>query len=509
MDDDEPRRNRMLNVRGRSAPCLRISSGQTEGGGHVGEQYDWTIPADGRSASPERVRIDAVGRAQRNHILVNVNVVDLERGSILPNQTVIVAGSKIIRLASSTSVRPPRGTRVVQASGKYLMPGLWDADAHLTYGGSCILPVMVAHGITGVRDLGGNLPELRQWQASVSNGRLVGPAIKGAGPNIESAAWLDRARNYVNADPSLRDANVFELTPRIRVADREEARTAVADLQARGVDIVKFRNLGSESFLALAAEAQKRGLLLAGHGPKEVTLAQAAEAGLDSFEHSDTIAGALENLSPAEKRSQLARVSATGAMISPTWVAVFSGDVSEDKLKEAIEIPAAYPYVGSLMRQVWRFAYNTRHLNGPQDWPARKIREGEVLAEAHAAGIKFLTGTDTGILMIQPGTSLHDELEMLVKHVRMTPLEALRASAYNTPAWLGLSEERGLITEGRVADLVLLNSNPLTDIRNSRSIAGVAAEGRWFDRKALDEMLRRARASIAANADCTGLIAPG
>jgi imidazolonepropionase-like amidohydrolase len=269
----------------------------------------------------------------------------------------------------------------------------------------------------------------------------------------------------------------------------------VAELQSRGVDIVKFRNLGGENFLALAAETQKRGLLLAGHGPKEVTLAQAAEAGLDSFEHSDTIAGALENLSPVEKKSQLARVAATGAMISPTWVAVFSGDTSEEKQKEAVEVPTAYPYVGTLMRKVWRFAYDTRHLNGPQDWVARKKKEGEALAEAHSAGVKFLAGTDAGTLMIEPGPSLHDELEMLVKHVRMTPLEALRASAYNTPAWLGLAAQRGLITEGRIADLVLLN-------------AGVTAEGRWFDSQAIERMLSQARTSIAADTDCTGVIAP-
>jgi imidazolonepropionase-like amidohydrolase len=237
-------------------------------------------------------------------------------------------------------------------------------------------------------------------------------------------------------------------------------------------------------------------------------LSAAAEAGLDSFEHSDSIVDAVAKLSPAERRTEWTRLAATGAMLSPTLVSSWNGQASEEEQKRAVEVAADHPYVGDLMRKVWRFAYDTRHLSAPPDGPLKKRQDAEMLAEAHAAGVKFLAGTDLGILLIDPGTSLHEELELLVKHVRMTPLEALRASAYNTPAWLGLSAQRGLITEGRVADLVLLNANPLADIRNTRDIAGVAAEGRWFGRGALDRMLQQVRTSIAADRDCTGVVVP-
>ena len=150
--------------------------------------------------------------------LKHITVVDVETGSLIPNQTVVVSRGIIIKVGSSESVSIPKNSMIINGTGKYLIPGLWDSHVHLSYVGASTLPVLVAYGITGVRDLGSIVPEVHEWQKRIRKGNLVGPRIKVAGYNIESAEWLDAANQIINSSELLKAYHLFTIAPRLKVS---------------------------------------------------------------------------------------------------------------------------------------------------------------------------------------------------------------------------------------------------------------------------------------------------
>jgi len=125
--------------------------------------------------------------------IVHVAVIDVATGTARSDQTVLIRGTRIISVQPSKDARIPSETRIIDATGKYLMPGLWDSHVHLSYLGACALPVFVANGVTALRDAGARLDEIQEWRRQIAGGELIGPLIKAAGPNLESADWLSRA----------------------------------------------------------------------------------------------------------------------------------------------------------------------------------------------------------------------------------------------------------------------------------------------------------------------------
>ena len=136
--------------------------------------------------------------------LIHITIVDVEKGNLMQDQTVLIYGNKIRCIGKSSQVEVPSGSKVINASGKFLIPGLWDAHVHLSNLGVCTLPVLVANGITSVRDLGSLLPEIHTWQAMINEGKLIGPRIKATGYNIESGRWLDAAAKLLESSETLR-----------------------------------------------------------------------------------------------------------------------------------------------------------------------------------------------------------------------------------------------------------------------------------------------------------------
>lgn len=445
--------------------------------------------------------------------LAGVRVVDVRTGAVRTDRTVVTERGRIVAVRSASASRLPPGTRVVHGAGAYVIPGLWDAHVHLSYVGACALPVFVAHGVTSVRDAGARMDEITPWRADAARGAVVGPRIWTAGPNVESGAWLDAAYGLAGADDS-----IWYWGQRLRMDGAAAAAATVDSLARLGVDFVKFRNLPRASFLALAAEARRRGLRLAGHAPKGTTLADAAAAGLGSVEHAETVTLALDSAPPAERRRQFAALARAGTFATPTLVTARTLWLTPDSVARAILADSAGArdperrYVSSRALGVWAHALdlNKRGSDAGVDWTALYRRQAADMRLAHRAGVRLLAGTDLGSLTgLYPGAGLHEELGLLVRDVGLTPLEALRSATTAPAAFLGRERDLGTVAPGRAADLVLLDGNPLTDITNVRRIRAVMIGGRLLERADLDRMLAGVAADVRNRTGCARERPPG
>src|SRR5215510_1523977 len=215
--------------------------------------------------------------------VTDVSVIDVISGVVLPGRTVVITGNRISEISKGRKLRLPKSTRRISGRGKFLIPGLWDMHVHLTYVGENSLPVFLANGVTSVRDMGGVFNQVKAWRDEVAAGTRLGPRIKAAGPIIESARWIaavrEMSKKATNKEPDWLPYRVGVLSP-------EDARKAVDSIADSGADFIKIRNNPSrEAFLAIADEAKRRGLPLAGHQPARVALADASDAGMSSIEH--------------------------------------------------------------------------------------------------------------------------------------------------------------------------------------------------------------------------------
>ena len=219
-------------------------------------------------------------RAAPQLSITHVNVVDVESGAVRPDRTVVIEGDRIRAITTSA----PAGGRTIDARGAYMIPGLWDMHVHLGMGGRSALALLVANGVTGVRDMGGKFDLVRSWRDSVTAGTLVGPRIEMTGPIVENARWLSAVRGILEQTGDT--AAVRDFSERIPVATPEEARAAVARVAALGVTLLKVRNdPPPDAYFALLAEARTRGIRVVGHPPQRVGLAQASDSGQVSLEH--------------------------------------------------------------------------------------------------------------------------------------------------------------------------------------------------------------------------------
>jgi imidazolonepropionase-like amidohydrolase len=210
--------------------------------------------------------------AQTNHAIAitHVTVIDCTGAAARPNSTVVVTGGLISAVGPSGTVAIPAAARVVDANGKFLIPGLWDMHGHLTDATADAFPLLIMNGVTGVRDMGGDLAQIDRWRSEINNGTRVGPHIIRAGP------FVDGPKEGV--------------TNRLTVRTPGEARQAVRDLKAKGVDFIKVHNaLPPDAFFALMDEARKEHIPVAVHLPKGVSSAEASDAGVASLEHIETI----------------------------------------------------------------------------------------------------------------------------------------------------------------------------------------------------------------------------
>ncbi|MFQ5691179.1 MAG: amidohydrolase family protein [Gemmatimonadota bacterium] len=429
--------------------------------------------------------------------ITSVTVVHVADGTEERGRTVLIGGGRILKIGSAWQLKVPPGARVVDGRRRFLIPGLWDMHVHLIHE-TGTLPLYLANGVTGVRDMGGP-PAGLDVRDRVAREELLGPRIVAAGPLVDGskdAPW------------------------RITVETAAQAVAAVDSLTRLGADFIKIHNaLPPAAYAALAAAARERGIPFVGHIPRGVTAEQAVDAGQASIEH---VTALLETvLPPSATRSLTAfdaavtsfladradplftRFAAHGVAFTPTLVAGRGAAYRVDPERRVDQDPRAV-YLPRALRDYWNDAFPQVRDASPRVVTGRRLvfeKSLPITAAAQRAAVTLLAGTDVGGRYVFPGFSLHDELELLVR-AGLSPLEALRTATVNPVRVLGLADSLGAVRPGYLADLVLLEVDPLDDIRSTSHIAAVVRGGRLLDRAELDRMLTEAmtRAKVAPKA---------
>jgi imidazolonepropionase-like amidohydrolase len=456
-------------------------------------------------------RVRAQANAGSAIAITGITVIDVRADDSLsarqPGQTVIVDRGAITHAGPSAKVRVPAGALRVDGRRRYLIPGLWDAHVHLSNAGPSALPVYVATGITTVRDLGSRISDFQGWEQDIRGGAFVAPRMFKAGPSIEGAWWLDPALELMASDPALRRFPMLEFSPRERLDGPQDAPRAVAALAARGADVIKFRNLRAGEFRAVAAETAPRKLPLVGHMPRGVSIGEAAEQGLRSLEHAETVTLSLGDADDAGRRAQFKRVALAGASITPTLVSDVAYRQTPDDTARAIindtsnRIDSRRRYIARQLLDAWAFGLETKRLDPVIDWADSHRRQVADMRRAQQTGVRLLVGTDLGVSLVYPGFSVHEELALLAREVQLSPLESLRAATVNPARSMGLVETAEGIAVGQRADLVLLDADPLEDIRNTARVHGVVLNGRFLSRDTLDALLVTAERMARGSSD--------
>ncbi|HVF39095.1 MAG TPA: amidohydrolase family protein [Gemmatimonadaceae bacterium] len=443
-------------------------------------------------------------RASGDVALVGVTVIDpASNGPARSRQTIIVRNGRIQSIGPSTSVAIPRGMRRVMAQGKFAIPGLWDSHVHFMNTGVTALPLLVAHGVTSVREMGGYIDSTRAWQARMRNGALVGPRIMTPGPILESPSYLQRVR-----DRSIRDPRIGQriLPYRMEVGDSLTARKAIDSLVKLKVDFVKVRTMASApAYYAILREARRAGLKVAAHQAGVVSLRNAADSGQADFEHG--ILPPTARLNQATRDSLYLSFAKNGVWYTPTLsvsrTLLLSGDSATKAIfsDEAVKRDARRAYASAWLLEWWRMQVDERVLDTASTRAAAldtAYRSSAAdVRRMHQAGVPILAGTDAGSVLVYPGFSLHEELRLLVDDAGLSPREALRTATEGPAKFFGLDSMVGRIVKGQVADIVLLDADPLADINNTRRIFAVMQAGRLHSRRDLDAMLENVRRVVA------------
>ena len=431
-------------------------------------------------------------------VITDVNIVDVRTGEILPDQVVIIEGNRIAAAGPRRSMRYPRNAPSVNAKGGYLIPGLWDMHVHLAFGDwfpraqEISLPLFVANGVTSVRDMGSELETVQNWRNEMESGRLIGPRIMTSGPMLDG--------------PKPRFPSSIAITT------PDDGRRAVDEMKRRGVDFIKLQSLiPRDAVFAITDEAKIQEIPFEGHVPDSVLASEMSNAGMHSFEHligifegsstleSDFLKGGkteakfLASYDPARAAALAALLAKNQTWQCPTLVWERGGNLIDatdfSKDERAKYVPAYWK------EQTWKkFTEQVKSDFNTDDLATRKVfleKELEVVQMLHKAGVPFLAGTDTppGVYIF-PGFSLHEELQRFVA-AGFTPLEALQTATLNPARFFQMEDKLGTIERDKLADLVLLDANPLQDIRNTQKIAAVILNGRYFPRNDLQKILQK------------------
>jgi N-acyl-D-amino-acid deacylase len=420
---------------------------------------------------------------------VNVTVIPMDRERVLRGYTVVTRGDRIVAFGATGDVRVPAGATRVDGTGKYLIPGLAEMHAHIPPGNapdtaiSRVLELFALNGVTTVRGMLGT-PRHLVFRERANRGDILSPRIWTSGPSLSGGS----------------------------VPSPDSAVRMVMAEKALGYDFLKIHpGLSRAAFDSMAAAAGRAGIRFAGHVPLDVGLGRALEARYWSIDHIDGFVEALLRTGASLTTAQggffgvglmnelderripgfIAATRAAGVWIVPTeyFLEAMAGD-------DPVEQLAARPdmrHVSSAMLQQWSTG-TTALRTAPGMTPEMRRRfialRRSILKGLHDAGVGIVLGSDAPQLWNAPGFSVTRELGTYVA-AGLTPWQALATGTRNVAVFLGNSEEAGTIGNGKRADLILLDANPLTDIGNVGRKAGVMVGGRWLPRAELEERLAR------------------
>lgn len=408
---------------------------------------------------------------------VHVGVIPMDREVLLPNQTVLVTDGKIAAVGPAEKIRIPEGASKVDATGKYLIPGLTDAHVHLQT--PIEFPLFLANGVTTVFNLDGR-PAHLLWRKRIESGEMSGPRI-------------------------------FTTGPIFTVAHKPDVAVRMVDEQAElGYDAVKIYNgVSKAEYPALIAEAKRKGLLLMGHVAREPDFEMTLAAG-QSIAHLEEFTYTFFNPKRDDNNSHIVYdeskipeavqlTAKSGVFVTPTlstYATIVQQATALDEFLKNPELRYDSPWLQADLQPE-----ANRYKNGfkPESYPRIRTSlafQRKLVKELEKAGVPLLCGTDASDVGPVAGFGIHGELEELVND-GLTPFQALETATVNAARYFGRTKEFGTVEEEKRADLVLLDGNPLADISKTRAIAGVMVHGRWLEKKEIDRDLNQVPANYA------------
>lgn len=436
--------------------------------------------------------------------ITHVTVIDIDTGKEATDQTVVISNGKISDVANSKNVVVPTNAKVVDGGGKYLIPGLWDMHVHRTEYESTY-PMYLVNGVTGVREMAGPF-DANKFRSDLAAKKLNAPHFFFASPIVDGIP------------PRVSD--------QIVVKNAEEARKVVQEQKRAGADFIKVMDrLSRDAYFGVIDEAKRQGIPVVGHVPFAISAWEASASGQKSIEHVHA-----EPLACSTREAELrARLVATQEnswkLWNPIYVEAYES-YSDEKCQRLFaefrkhgtwSVPTLVVYRSTAMSSDPQFRNDDRlrYFGGqmrtwlsknavmerkdfaPSDFAIEREllnRRKWLVGKLFRAGVPMLAGTDTPNPFCFPGFGLHDELALMVES-GVTPLGALQAATRNPAMFLNATDKYGSVSPGKIADLVLLDADPLTDIHNTTKIREVFFGGKEFDRTALDEMLKNAEAA--------------
>ncbi len=429
--------------------------------------------------------------------IVHARVINTATGAILPDRSVVIDGSRITSVGPSRAAGHPvrNAGQIIDAHGQYLIPGLWDMHTHVYFdstaadGTDLILPLFLANGVTGIRDMGSALDPILNARREVTAHRMEGPRMFVAGP------MLDGPKSQYKAA--------------IAITTPESGRAAVDMLHSRGVDFIKVQSgVPRDAYFAIADEAKKLGIPFEGHVPDSIRASEAVNAGQHTFEH---LIGIFEASSPDETK-YLTGTKTPGMFLDSYDPAREAAIIQMIAVHQVWQCPTLFWERGQWLVDAIDYTKDPDLAYAAHSWvttlwprsqkailrsldtdplPVRERfvdHELDIVRKLHAANVPFLAGTDTaaGVDVI-PGISLHLELQRFVA-AGFTPLQALQTATINPAKFWNRLADYGTVRPGRVADLVLLSANPLENIANTRTITAVFADGRYLSTQDLEQL---------------------
>lgn len=455
--------------------------------------------------------------------ITHVTVIDATGTPPQPDMTLLISAQKITALGPAKSLAIPRNAQILDASGKFLVPGLADMHVHLTGASEpagsreFIIPLLLTNGITTVRDMGGYLESLIPLRKEIEQGRRLGPQIVFAGP-------------YLDGSPP-------SFQPSFVVTNAVEASEDVHTLIQRGVDFIKVQSiLSRDAYFAISNVCRREHITFVGHVPDRVTAAEASDAGQKSIEHLTGVLRACSKDEPRLMREQFLSMTKkeSGAQSHArqlAWQRELLSHYSEKAADELIakfvrnqtwQVPTlillrnnAFPtlesdpandprrkYVPHQFLEIWQKTHQAQMKGATlREFALRTAlldKSMHMVGKMQLAGVHLMAGTDTTAPFVFPGSGLHEELALLVQ-ASLTPMQALQAATKNPAEFLGELQTQGTIEPGKFADLLLLDANPLADIHNTQKIRAVILHGSFLDRRVLDELLASEEKFAATN----------
>jgi imidazolonepropionase-like amidohydrolase len=430
-------------------------------------------------------------------------LIDVQTGRQINNSLIVVEGNRIRQVGIETEIKVPPESRIVDARNKWIIPGLMDMHAHVSGSRNLPLELYLVNGVTTIRDPGGSLTLLRLIRQEIDSGKRRGPRLFFAGLILDGNP------------PLWPDFSIIADTP-------ERAESAVNFLIDQGADVIKVYNSITEPVLSsIVRAAHRRGIPVTGHVPRSITMTRAVELGMDSLEHIRITGRELLPLEEANKIDFLPLVRREALL----WQRF---DLDSEKMKKLVSLLAerkvfldptlTIDELTSLyLYQEYANDPNNRFLARPATTSERDAapevfrlppelkgvsaagfkKRLQFIGMCGRAGVQIIAGTDgVGVGKLLPGFGLQHELELLAQ-AGLTPIQVIQAATINAARALRKDKELGSIEAGKFADMVILNGNPLLDIRNASNIDGVILRGHLADRKTLDEMLTQAEAGAA------------